>query len=155
MPEGLPDLDELDAAILAYCCEQFAANYYGGSLSLRAGDAARYLAEGVLERELPHIGWRDLWRYAREYLTANMHVLTLSAVKRGTLLLARHAVADEHNRLALEAHEAGDLPLAAAHIYAAQLAAPLYIPDGTSQRWSRILGYLSTAHETKTAKVTT
>lgn len=143
----MTDLTEDEQAMLVYACEQHAANFYGGVFRFGADDAARYLGETVLEELIPRVGWRDLIGYARACLAEHPEYLTATVEQRAVWLAGRAQTAAEHDQYARDAYNAGDFPLAAAHIVAACQAAPVFRRDRVTVDWQRVLNHISAVHD--------
>jgi hypothetical protein len=129
MPRTLTHLDEVALIVIAHMVADFAPGWYGqrGALSLGRSDAVRYTAEGHVEKRFPDHERQLLWDAVEAAIDAHPEILTgqpVPAVELAERQQARQAAAEVFDRLARDAFNEGDYPLAAAMIDAAERENP-------------------------------
>lgn len=140
-------LTEVERITIAHLIADHAASFCGqrGAIHFGKSDAVRYVTEGYVGKRITDVDWNILWRAVEDEVDAHPEVLDpITDAQAKERHEARAAAADVYDGLAADAFKAGDCPLAAALVDAAERECP---DRGGFRTWDDLRGHISNRHE--------
>jgi len=144
------NLTEVEAVRVAHLVADHAAEFYGqcGPFSFGFDDAVRYNVEGYVGKVITTVAWNVLYEAVAGELAAHPEILSAGRLTPAELAArkgARQDAAQVYDDLAGEAFKAGDYPLAAAYLDAAERQCPEG-PVAGGRTWDALRALVAGSH---------